>query len=397
MKKKVLFGICGIVIVAVAVFLIFKVFGGQAKPTSAGTLYDFSTVQTQDLSEKIDATGSVILAANSEIYPSITATLRKIYCKAGDTVKKGQILMALEAPGLEEQWTELTNSLNQAQLNLDSARTNYRNVNALFEIQGASAMELEQAQNQVTLAEQQKKAARLKLDNLLTSSDGANFIGANHRDLLIKAPFNGIIAWVNSVVGASVSTQTSLLSIAADQALAIGAEVDESDIKLAQPGQKVEITANDPDQPTLEGRVSEVGTIGKTTSGIVNFPVRIELPKGKSNGLKAGMSVDLTIVVKSYPNVLAIPVSAVVERRGKTMVGVKNVNNEVNFVRVETGVTSGSSIEILSGLKAGDVIAIEKAKTTTTKTTTQSSNQQNNRQGNVMMGGMDLGPGPMGR
>lgn len=362
MKKKLFIGGIIIVVLVVVGLVIFKP-GSRPEATGAETLYDFSTVGRMDLSEKIDASGSVVLSTNSDIFPAFNATVKKINCKAGDAVRQGQLLITLESPQMQEQWTDAVNSFTQVKLNLEAAQKDLKNTQALFEIQGATTTQVSDAQNKVATYEQQLKLAQLKLDNLQTKPDNANFLDPTHRYLLIKAPFNGVVAWVNCVDGAQVQTQSSLLSIAANNALEIEAQVDESDVKLVKAGQRVAITGSDPDQPELQGRVTEVGTIGTTNAGIVNFPVRVKV-SGNAPNLKAGMSVDITIIVSSYPNVLAIPASAVVERRGRTMVAIKDKEG-VSYVRVETGVQSGSNIQILSGLNPGDQIAIERPKYTT--------------------------------
>ncbi|MCL6590103.1 MAG: efflux RND transporter periplasmic adaptor subunit [Firmicutes bacterium] len=372
MRKKLIIGGIIIIVIMVIGLVIFKP-GGQRK-TTGETLYDFSRVGLMDLSEKIDATGNVVLSTNSDIYPAFNATVKEIYCKAGDAVKQGQLLMTLESPQMQEQWTDAVNNINQVKLNLESAQKDLKNTQALFEIQGATRIQVEEAQNKVATYEQQLKLAQLKLDNLQIKPDNANFCDPTHRYLLIKAPFNGVIAWVNCVSGAQAQTQNSLLSIAANNALEIEAQVDESDVKLVKVGQRAIINSNDPDQPELRGVVSEVGAIGKTNAGVVNFPVRVKVSNNASN-LKAGMSVDLTIIVSSYPNVLAVPASAVVRRRGRTMVAVRDKDG-VSYVRVETGIQSGSNIQILSGLNPGDEIAVERPKTSATN----SNNNDNNRQ-----------------
>jgi multidrug efflux pump subunit AcrA (membrane-fusion protein) len=155
-----------------------------------------------------------------------------------------------------------------------------------------------------------------------------------------------------------------LLSVAADNSLEVEAQIDESEIQMVKPGQKVTITGNDPDQPALGGVVTEVGTIGATVAGVVNFPVHVKVT-GNNQILKAGMSVDITITAAEHPNVLAVPAGAVVQRRNKSMVALKG-KDSVDYVRVETGVQTGTNIEIISGIKEGDLVGIERPKPKTT-------------------------------
>jgi RND family efflux transporter MFP subunit len=364
MSKKVWIGIIGVILIGFIGWLIFRP-GDGSGTAGADMLYDFSPVQRIDLSEKVDATGNVILSKNADIYPAFEATVKQIICKAGSYVKKGQLLILLDSPVMAESLADALTNVNQAQINLATAQRDLANTKALFEVQGATMNQVQDAQDKVDTYQQQLNSARVKLDNLSRKPDDANFIAPNHRELLIKAPFDGTIAWVNVVSGANVLPANSIISIAANNAIEIEAQIDESEIQTIKPGQQALITTSDPNEPELQGVVSEVGTIGTTVSGVVNFPVRVRV-SGGDRVLKSGMSVDVTIVVEDHPNVLAIPVNAIVTRRGKSMVAVKQQDG-VSYVRVETGIRVDTNIEILSGLNPGDTIAIEKPKLNTQK------------------------------
>ncbi len=374
MTKKVWMGVLGVVLVLIIGWLVFKPNNGQSK-TTMDTLYDFMPVQRVDLSEKVDATGTVVLSKNSDIYPAFEATVSKIHCKAGDYVKKGQLLLTLDSPQMAESLIDATASVSQAQINLNVAKRDLANTKALLEVQGATIAQVDDAQDKVNTCEQQLESARLKLENLTQKPDEANFIAPNRRDLLIRAPFDGVVAWINVVTGAHVLTSNIILSVAADNSLEVKASVDESEIELVKPGQTAEITGSDPNQPTLRGVVTEVGAIGTAESGVVNFPVHAKIT-GNSKTLKPGMSVDITFIASEHSNVLTVPFNAIVRRRGKTMVALKT-KDSVSFVRVVTGVQTGSNIEIVSGLNEGDMVGIERPKI-------NSQNSNNNRDGGGM-------------
>jgi RND family efflux transporter MFP subunit len=359
MNKKVWMGVSGAVLVLFTGWLIFRP-NQDVKSTNAEALYDFTAAQRMDLSEKVDATGNVLLSKNADIYPAFDATVKQIYCKAGDYVKKGRLLISLDSPQMAESYADALASASQAQVNLNTAIKNWDDTKALLAVQGATVTQENDARDKVNICQQQMQSARLKLDNILQRPDDANFIAANHREILIRAPFEGTIAWINVVTGAHVLPANILLSVAADDALEVEAQVDESEIQMVKPGQKAAITSNDPEQPDLEGVVIEVGTIGATVAGVVNFPVHVKVT-GDNQILKAGMSVDITITAAEHPNALAIPVNAVVQRRGKSMVALKD-KDSINYVRVETGVQTGTNIEIVSGLKEGDMVGIQRPK-----------------------------------
>lgn len=378
MGKKVWIGIIGVMVLGVTGWLIFRP-GNGAETTGNESPYDFTVVQRMDLSEKVDATGNVILSKNADIYPAFEATVKQIACKAGDHVKKGQLLVLLDSSAMAEALSDAMASVSQAQANLATAERDLANTKALLEVEGATLNQVRDAQDKVDTCSQQLNSARIKLDNLLRRPDETNFIAPNQRDLYIKAPFDGTVAWVNVVKGARVSTADSILAVAASQAFEIEAKIDESEIHAIRPGQKVLITTIDPDEPELSGVVSEVGAIGTLESGVVNFPVRIRVAGG-DGVLRSGMSVDVSIVILDHPNVMAVPMNAVVNRRGKSMVAVKQKDG-VRYVRVQTGIRVDTNVEILSGLNPGDTIAIERPRLNSRKPANNSNNMPGFRVG----------------
>lgn len=361
MKKGLLITFVVIILIILAGFYLVKQ-KDKAKETNTDAFYDFSKVRLMDLSQTVDTSGNVMLSQNTNLYPAYEATVQKILCKAGDLVKKGGKLMVLESPYLEDQWTQANSNLQQAQINLDAALKDLNRCKVLFEAQGATLQEVETAQSKVYLYQEQLKVARFKMDDLIRKPDNANFIDPNHRSLWICAPFDGEVAWVSARSGDKVLTQTLLITMSADNSLEIEADVDESEIKLVQPGQKVIISGSDQDQPPLTGTVAEVGNIGTEEAGVVNFPIRVKVAKA-GRFLKPGMTVDITIEVESHPNVLAVPAGAIIERRGRTMIALQTKDGVI-FTRVKAGMNSGSFTEIISGLNEGDTVAVPKPKST---------------------------------
>ncbi|MGE5581128.1 MAG: efflux RND transporter periplasmic adaptor subunit [Bacillota bacterium] len=369
MKKTVILVLCTVLAVAAAGIYLVKM---KARNGNKGieALYDFSPVQRMDLSEKIEDAGTVVLAKNMDIYPAYEVTVRQINVKTGDQVQKGQLLMVLESPAMKAQWADANSTYRQAVINLDQARKVLQRTKVLYDAQGATIDDLETAQNKVDLYQEQVNNARVKLDQITNIPDDANFMAADHYTLLIKAPFSGTVAWVYSRTGDKVEPQavqnsqtakaiTPMLSLTEKDSLQVEITVDQSEIAMVRLGQKAVVTASDENQTKLDGVVTGVGSVGTNTAGVITYPVRISILKDPNQVLLNGMTVDGTIIISEHPNVLAVPSGALVERRGHTMVGVRQGNNVV-FVRVETGVTSNSFTEITSGLKDGDLVAVAK-------------------------------------
>lgn len=357
MAKKVLVALAILVVTAgVAGGVWWWNSANQKRQAQTAALAWTVVVEKRDLSETIDGTGTVALGRNGDLYPAYEATVQQINCRVGEKVKKGAVLMVLEAPTLREQWAEAEANVNKARVNLAQAEKELTRVKELFDAQGATVDEVEAAQKQVDLYREELKLAEFKLNELQGRLNEANYLSSDHRQLWIRAPFDGEIAWVNVKPGDKVTTQTLLLSLADLRTLEIEISVDESEIGQVKPGQKAVIFLNDTKETKLNGVVSRVGKVGREESGVVVFPVVIQIERG-SGQLRPGMSADVTIYASTTGEVLAIPADAVVEREGQAFVRLW-ASPQPKWVPVKLGVRSGSYVEVVEGLKEGDRVVV---------------------------------------
>ena len=201
-------------------------------------------------------------------------------------------------------------------------------------------------------------------------------------DSYIRAPFDGIIATLTAKVGQSASGSIGTL-ITKKKVVSISLnEVDIAKIKL---GQKATLTFDAIDGLTITGSVIGIDSVGTVSQGVVTYNVSIGLDVD-DNRVKPGMSVSATIITNTAQNIIAVSSSAIKSKNGVSYIevfntalapsinGVQGSTSSVlpKQVEVETGLTSDSSIEIISGLKVGDII-VTKTITSSTSTKTTST------------------------
>ena len=388
-KKLVVIGLIIILAVTAGIYLHRREL--QKGKDSMADRKQIILVERRDLSETVDGDGVVVFTKNGGIFPAYKATVQQIHCQAGDKVKKGDLLMVLTSDALQSSWVEAEHRYQTAQLNLSLAENALERQKKLYEIQGTTLDELEKAQNAVALNRVSLREAVSKLELLTQTTDEANFIGEDHRTIMIRAPFNGEVAWVEaklgqivSAIGSSSSDSSSnnlLLYLVAEDSLEVEATVDETDIDLVKPGQNTKVILNDTNQTEVYGVVTEVGSYGNDDSGVIVFPVKIRLAKAGVR-VRPQMTADVSIYITFKPNVIAIPKEAVLNIRGKTMVR-KAAGAGSELTEVELGVASASYVEVLSGLKDGDRILVVPKDN---QTTPAKSNRQS-RPGRIRIGG----------
>lgn len=146
-----------------------------------------------------------------------------------------------------------------------------------------------------------------------------------------------------------------LMTVTPQDTMTVTISVDEQDISKVSPGQTVRITLTALNGESFEGAISKVSTSGTNSGGSSKFQVEVTLPA--ESRMLAGMNALVTIPLSTQENVPLIPVAALVEAGSKTQVYTgldKKTGKPYDPVTVETGVSDGENVEILSGLKAGD-------------------------------------------
>lgn len=347
----------GIIVGSIVLILLvgFLTIPKLRSPKDISQKYDFVTVSKMDLSEKVSAVGTVIALDKKDLFADFSGTIESIKVKAGDRVKKGDVLITITSTALKDQGQEADFSLKEAEISLRQANTELATEVLLNSISRDNAVRLESAYHKVEVAKEKVKQAKERIEALKLKNDSYY---AGEEKLVIRAPFTGQIAWVNVSVGDKISTQTLLTTVIKPDSLGVEAQIDENDISLIKTSQKAVVIGNDPDQSENTGSVTEVGIIGQTSGQIVNFPVKIKLTD-ISKGLLPGMSVDVNVVVDDHPQALTVPAESVTSRNGKNYVSIRK-GNQVEQRMVQLGIKNGKYWEVTSGLKSGDQVAIPK-------------------------------------
>ncbi|HUV46801.1 MAG TPA: hypothetical protein VMW29_01575, partial [Candidatus Bathyarchaeia archaeon] len=125
-----------------------------------------------------------------------------------------------------------------------------------------------------------------------------------------------------------------------------------------------------------------VDRIGSVTSGVTQYPAIIRLDSSSAQILP-NMTVTAKIIINRKENVLVIPSSAVQNQEGQNYVQLM-VNNQPQFVVVETGLVSETQTEIVSGINEGDIVVISSTSSTNSQQNGQSPFGRTSGMGGMM-------------
>ena len=241
-------------------------------------------------------------------------------------------------------------------------------------------------------------------------------------DYTITSPIQGTVVDKKVKAGEKIEANEELCTIYDLSYLEMTLSVDELDISDIAVGQSVKITADAVEDREYEGVVTKVSVAGTTTGSATTYPVTIQIDE--TDGLLPGMNVDAKISLESAEHVLSIPAAAL--QRGNTVLvpddsatggksgadsnaddknaqpgGTSDGNSAAGAdsaaasgyksVQVETGISDGDYIQIISGLNEGDTIAYLPAATGSSDMFVMGGDM-----GDMPAGGPDGGGAPSG-
>jgi len=227
-------------------------------------------------------------------------------------------------------------------------------------------LEISEADARVEMAAARLKDAEREWERLKDGPDPDDIAAAEARIAAIQAtldlvkltsPFAGTLTEVRSHEGEQVSPGTVSFRLDDLSKLLVDVEITEVDINRIRPGQLVNLSFDAITGKTYTGVVSEVGTVGASVSGLVNFTVTIELRDADELG-RPGMTAAVNIITETVEDVLLVSNRAVRLREGKRVVYVLEAGVPT-AKEITLGLTSEQFSQLLSDtLPEGTVLVL---------------------------------------
>lgn len=210
--------------------------------------------------------------------------------------------------------------------------------------------------------------------------------------LKIIAPFGGEIAFIYNEVGDLVSSGTQSVILVNRSKLYVDVLVDETSIASVKVGDKATISFDAIDGLETTGKVTAVNPVGSSSSGVVNYTVRVTLDKSDPQIL-LGATANVVIQVSDPQALLTVPVEAVQsDAQGEYVLLVSNGSQ--TRVNVVSGKIIDDQVVVAGDLKAGDKVVLVSSTTSSTTSSTQSTTNNRNNGGIGIINGGDMGGGP---
>jgi HlyD family secretion protein len=181
---------------------------------------------------------------------------------------------------------------------------------------------------------------------------------------ILTAPIEGVVSALTTEVGALVAPGLTLIELTDVSPLRLTVAVDEIDIRLVEPGLPVRVRLDALPGVDVPARVERVGVLGNNVEGVVSYDVVLTL-EDPDQRARVGMTAEAGIVVEARDDVLYAPNEYVrVDRRtGQAFVQIISAGDlgqpALTEIAVVLGLQGQARSEIVSGLDAGQEIAID--------------------------------------
>lgn len=355
---------------------------------------------TEDISRMVNTDAIIFPIAQSAITPKINAPVKKFYVVRGQKVRQGQLLATLEnrdlsaaaldnkgayeqaeaaystsiGATLPEENAKAELDVQTAQQELDAQQKLYESRQDLFK-QGAlprkdldaAAVSLAQARSAYSIAKKHldglnavgKQGAIKTATGQLTSAKGKL---ANSEAQLsyseLRSPIAGFITDRPLYPGEMASTAAPLLTVMDISQVIAKAHIPQSDALQLHKGDAATISLAGLEKP-IEGKVSLISPALDPNSTTVE--VWVQAPN-TDQLLRPGTTAQIAITAQTVKDALVVPSAALLNAKGDAaQVMVIDAKSQASSRDVKTGIQTGQQVQIVSGLKPGEVVVTEGA------------------------------------
>jgi len=379
-RRRGWIGLGIVVALAATAYLVYR----DAQPAESQVTYQTDTATVGTISVTVSGTGNVELADTTEVYPDVSGALASIAVDEGSRVATGTVLFTLDSSDAEATTAQAYSSYLQAQQGVAQAKPQLsRAENNLANVQtGAKETTPSASADDVELAELEVDAAEAALASARSQQASAAAAYEDAREaegkLSVTSPCSGIVWDVAVDVGDTVSAPSNEgsgasgldggadsgtsapMTIAPEQPYAVRLTVNEVDLPSVAIGQRADIEFDALPELAATGKVYDIAEEGSNASGVVTFDVWLALDV-VDPALRLGMSAGATIVTEVARDTLIVPNAAVraADDGGSYVLVMDDGAAEPREMPVETGLSSSTQTQILSGIEEGTVVVTQ--------------------------------------
>jgi HlyD family secretion protein len=346
-----------------------------------------------DVQVKVTEVGTVEPEVKVEVKSAISGKVVEIFHRDGDVVRRGTILARVEPDLAQAQsLADTKNSVASAEIRFHDAKKKFDENNSLFTQGLLAPTQHRDVETEYLEARQEFDKAREKYNLVEKSGIPIGESPENFRGSTIVAPMDGVVLTKSVEIGESITSGVSsfnagtvLFTVADTSKMIVKAGVNEVDIGKIRVGMPVRVTLDAYPKVLFNGKIDRIAPAVRIDEKVRVFDVEIRLDT-QGRELRSGMTANIEVIGERKAKVLTAPVEAIYKRDDQEVVYVKKAIDPKLFAEeskkkksgddakkedkdawkkffdkrvVVTGLADNSHVEILSGLKPGEEVALE--------------------------------------
>jgi RND family efflux transporter MFP subunit len=337
--KKLLWGLFAVLALGPVQFV---------QAAEANTRLETAEVTLELLSREFRIDGVVEAVNKATVSAQTQGTIEKILVDVDDYVEKGAVIIHLKDVSQQAQLKKAQAGEKEAISHLAKAEDEFERMEDIYAKKVVSKAKMDEATHALT-------AAKARLDSARASLEEAREQLSYTR---VKAPYSGIVTERHVEVGENVQPGAKLMTGVSLDELRVIVDVPQNLInKIRVFGKAFVYTEAAIGGEQVQVVVDKITVFPIADRASNTFMVRLDLPEG-IDGLFPGMFVK-TSLVTGEKKVLQLPQQSIVYRSELTAVYVVSEDGSINFRHVRLGRTNQDSQIILSGLEAGETVALD--------------------------------------
>ena len=343
-------------------------------------------VQLSTIHKTLHFTGTIQPLHESTLTSPAEGVLEKVHFHYGQSVHKGETIYTLNSVELQKQYNDTLTEYLKAKDNYGISKAKFTGTEELW---AAGLLSKNNYLNEksglntarITLIQASRKLSELleKMGTETTPSFSklsfAEFdkvrleLTSKHNLIYLKALNNGVLLYppksseektTNIQVGSTIKTGQVLALIGDLTGISVNIDIPEIDLDTVKPGMPALVRGIAFDKDPLKGALVAVNAQASTSANgaLPSFTAVVEVKSlnlAQQKRVKVGMSAAIVLMVETHDKLL-VPIAAVKQVYGQSMVNVKSPDGHVSPRVVMTGEARADTVVIDSGLKVGDVL-----------------------------------------
>jgi HlyD family secretion protein len=354
--KKVITILIGLIVISAFAGTLYYLYSKSETPP---VVYETESPIVTTIVQKTVATGSVVPRKEVEIKPQVSGIIEKLEIEPGQVVRIGDLVARIRIIPDMVTLNNAQNRLRRARIGLDDAQWQLDRNRRLGREGAVSAAVLQESEVAFENATEELAAAESNLELIKLGSTAKDGDSSN---TLVRATMTGMVLEVpveegDSVIEANTFNEgTTIATVANMDELIFEGKVDESEVGKIRPGMNLQLTIGAIEDERFDAVLEHIAPKGLEEDGAIQFEIRAAMDLAKDVFIRANLSANADIVLDRRDDVMAIAESLLSFDGDVPYVEIETAPQVFEKRTIETGLSDGINIEILSGLAEEDRI-----------------------------------------